>query len=105
MSRQPFSLTFRGRPVRDFYSNRIFKTTSIYDGLHVLLSYKKYPDGSVAMDPKVTASFKTAESCFRRLTETPSLREWEGQSFVVKVGPGVTEVVQAEVVEKRKARA
>lgn len=105
MSRQPFSLTFRGRPVRWVEGNRIFKTTSIYPELHVLLTYPMYGQGDVARDPKVVATYKTAETCFRRVAEQASLRQFGGQSFVVKVGPGVTEVVQAEVVEKRKVGA
>jgi hypothetical protein len=101
MSRQTFSLTFRGRPVRAWASRQLWRTTSIYPELHVLLTYRKHPDGTVDRDPSVYASYKTAETCFKRLREEASrLSQWSGQSFVIRVGPGISEVVQAPEVKR-----
>lgn len=100
-ARRTFTLTFRGRPVRGTHSRSYFRTTSIFEGLHAVLTYRKHPDGSIDADPTVHSVFKTAKTCQRTIKETASLRQWSGQSFIVPLHPGTTEVVDAELVEVR----
>lgn len=99
--RQTFRVTFRGVPVRGYASRSAFQTTSIFEGLHAVLTYRKHPDGSVDGYPTVYSTYKTLQTCKREIKETKSLRQWAGQSFIVPLHPGTTEVTEVEEVVVR----
>lgn len=100
-ARQTFTATFRGEGVRALGSRQTFSTTSVYGTLYAVMTYRRTPDGSIDFAPSVVRTFATPESCFREIRYTERLRQWEGQSFVVALKPGCTEVAEAEVVTVR----
>lgn len=98
MSRETFTATFRGNAVRWFSSRQVFKTTSIYPERFAVLTYRRHGD-SIDFDPSVVEVYGTVASCKKEIRDREVLRQWKGQSFIVRLLPGCTEIADAEIVE------
>jgi hypothetical protein len=94
--RQTFTATFRGTPLRWASTGWDFKTTSVYPRLYAVVTYPRHKDGSIASLPVVVATYATTGSCAKEIRQSPLLRQWPGQTFVVVLGPGTTEITDAD---------
>lgn len=97
-TRQTFAATFRGNPVRWAGTQKVVKTTSVYPRLCAVMTYPRQRDGSIATQPVVVATYATPASCAKEIRERPLLRQWPGQTFVVALDPGTTEVTEADIL-------
>lgn len=99
-AKHTYRLLFRGNLVQEF--------TSVYDVQAVLLGYRRYrapeqswveaPKGDIARKPEVLRTMKTV-AALKRDGVDPKFNTYPGQSFMVVVRPGTTEITDAEIVE------
>lgn len=88
-----YTLTFRGEQVTTF--------TSVHDEQAVRLGYRRnlatgqtrfdVPAGSIAVRPMLLGRMKTLTALLRT-TDGPEWSTYPGQTFVVEVRPGTTEI-------------
>lgn len=98
MSNKPkhdYALTFRGEPIRNRFTRKV-GWASVYTEQHAVLTYVRLPNGKISFQPVVQSIFKTAATAAKEIRCDKSLHQWQGQSFVVPLTPGVTEITDVD---------
>jgi hypothetical protein len=97
-TKHTYTLLFRGEHVQTF--------TTVYEEQAVRLGYRRYPaegqsqwdvpTGRISGKPEVLRQMKTT-AALKRDSVPPKFNSYLGQTFIIVVRPGTTEITEAEV--------